>query len=1326
MRNFYSLRTVFTAFLAVLSFSLLTAATIPVTSGADSGAGSLRAAVMSAASGDTITFAGVSTVTLSSQIDIAKDINIFGNGIGSTTISGDGATRIFDITGSPTVRFSSFTLTNGATEMSGGAIQNTGTLSVNSIEFTGNTAAGAAANMGGGAIHNAGTLFVGNCTFSENSATGASGSGGAIIVTGGTYTIIRSSFSNNTSNRAGGAIEDVASSADVASITGSSFTGNNAGDNPGNGGAIHITGTSSLFTNGTDYSQNFAGREGGALWNGAGTMTVSGCTITGNEAAGPAADDGGGGLFNNGGTLRLAGNNVVTGNTATGAAGSGGGIFNAVGGTLEVRNATISDNTANRAGGGIEDASRTMGSTTGSVTLTAVTLNTNEVFTSPGNGGGLHVTGPGVARITRSTVQGNVAGAEGGGLWNGTGPMVVSSTLISENTANGDAADQGGGGLFNAGGNLQVIGGSVTGNSANGTSGSGGGILNDAGGNLSVIGTELSNNFANRAGGAIEDNSQSSAFVLLRDVTVDNNTVGTAPGNGGGVHITGPGNMTVDRGSYTNNVAGSEGGGLWNGAGVMNIRGATISGNAANGDDATNGGGGLFNNGGTLNVGSGVTISENTALGAAGSGGGIHNATGGRLIVTDAVISDNASSRAGGGIEDASGAASAFRVTGATISGNDAGSSPGNGGGIHIGGDGNTLVRNTNFDGNTAVEGGGLWNGSGVLRVQGSTIANNEATGDDLTQGGGGLFNNGGGTIVVERESFVTGNLATGTAGSGGGISNQDGGNLYVNNSTISANVAERAGGGIEDNSGAGSVFRVTDSDFLTNVVNTSPGNGGGIHITGTGGLSYNRGFVTGNTAGSEGGGVWNSTGRMNINGVTFTSNVASGDDATNGGGGLFNNGGTLVVRNSVIDMNVADGASGSGGGLMTTDGTVIVTNTTFSSNTSSRAGGGVEQIDGSFQSVDNDYTGNITGTAPGNGGAFHVTSPNSATSSFLRGTISGNSAANEGGGLWNNTNSIMTVRDVAITGNTVTGAGSADGGGGIFVNGGTVNVSRSTISANTVPTAANGGGAGITNTASGTLNVTSSTISGNTTAGSAGGIGNAGTLNVTSSTIAFNTAALGAGGLAQVSGTTTLTNTIISDNTAAVGTDYTNTGGTLSSGGFNLIGTDNPGGVGGSFSATGSDILNGNANLAALANNGGLTETHALQCPSDAVDAGSGGIDQTGNGASGQRDIGAFELQGGCNFAPGDTEIASSFATEEVNIYPNPTGASMVNVNLPADIQGKVTLRILDGSGRVRSERVASGGVTRLDVSQLPTGAYSVQVINGDEMSAHRLMIVR
>lgn len=112
---------------------------------------------------------------------------------------------------------------------------------------------------------------------------------------------------------------------------------------------------------------------------------------------------------------------------------SGGAVLNA--GTLEVTGSTLTGNEAVRAGGAVESVadSRT--------TITRSVLSDNETGGEPGNGGAFHLTGAGTVDITGSSVIGNTAAAEGGGLWNSAaGTMTVTDTEIRDNVAEGGEA----------------------------------------------------------------------------------------------------------------------------------------------------------------------------------------------------------------------------------------------------------------------------------------------------------------------------------------------------------------------------------------------------------------------------------------------------------------------------------------------------------------------------------------------------------------------------------------------------------------------------------------------------------------------------------------------------------------------------------------------------------------------------------------------------------------------------------------------------------------------------------------------------------------------
>jgi len=943
--------------------------------------------------------------------------------------------------------------------------------------------------------------------------------------------------------------------------------------------------------------------------------------------------------------------------------------------------------------------------------LTNVTFGNNSTGASPGNGGGLHITGPGNSTISDCSFTMNMAAAEGGGLWNGAGEMTVTNCMVNENSVVGDGANQGGGGVFNAGGTVTINGGQINNNTTTGTSTSGGGILNDMG-TLSVTNTTIDGNTSIRAGGGIEDNSAAGGMLTLSNVTLTNNSTSASPGNGGGLHITGPGASLVESCTVSNNEAAAEGGGLWNGTGVMTVNSTTIESNTVIGDGADQGGGGIFNAGGTLIVDA-CDILTNETTGPSTSGGGILNDLG-VLTITNSSLIGNSSIRAGGGVEDNSAMGNVLTITNVIFNENTTGASPGNGGGLHITGPGNSFISDSNFASNTAAaEGGGLWNGSGEMSVSSTTIESNSVVGDGANQGGGGIFN-AGGTLIVDN-CMISENETTGTSTSGGGILN-DLGVLTVTSTVLTANTSIRAGGGIEDNSADGNTLTLTNTSLIANATGASPGNGGGLHITGPGDSNITDCIVNANSASSEGGGLWNGTGLMTISGDTeIDSNTALGADADNGGGGIFNNGGDLTIRSgAVISNNLSTGDAGSGGGLLSTDGEVIITGTEFNSNSANRAGGAIEIINGelTFRTstmIENDVNGGAGTPAPGNGGGIHVTGAASTVTVF-ESMLMDNEAGREGGAVWNQAGSQMSIFNSTIDGNSSFGVEMNQGGAGCFNNGGTMDIAGTTISNNT-DMGVGASGAGINNKGDGEITVRISTISNNSST-QGGGVYNGGvSISIDESTIAFNNASSTGGGITGT-GSTSLEGTIVSNNTSSTGSNLS--GAAITSNNYNLIESD----AEGVFEAQSDDLLDVDPLLIALSADGQATATHSLEFGSPAYNAGNPNnmtLDQNGNAVfGGRRDIGAEESQ---------EELTSLelLTAEESNIriFPNPT-SSQTSVEIPFDFGENITISIYSAStGQLLSEVAASNGTNFIQLGSYPSGAYMIKVNSSTFTSA-------
>ena len=225
------------------------------------------------------------------------------------------------------------------------------------------------------------------------------------------------------------------------------------------------------------------------------------------------------------------------------------------------------------------------------------------------------------------------------------------------------------------------------------------------------------------------------------------------------------------------------------------------------------------------------------------------------------------------------------------------------------------------------------------------------------------------------------------------------------------------------------------------------------------------------------------------------------------------------------------------------------------------------------------------------------------------------NGEGNFGGGILNGGGATLTITDSTLSGNI------GGFGGGIF-NTGTLAIVNCTVSGNAASE-----GAGIYNGATSTI--TNSTLSGNAAPGAGGGCVNLGTLQIANSTLSDNSSGLG-GGVFNI-GTLQIGNTIL--NTGDSGANISNSGGTVTSLGYNLSSDD-----GGGFLTGPGDQINTDPMLGPLQDNGGPTFTHALLPASPAIDTGDPNFtpppffDQRGPGfdrvVNGRIDIGSFEVQ--------------------------------------------------------------------------------------------------
>jgi hypothetical protein len=612
------------------------------------------------------------------DLDIEANVIIVGEGAAKTIIDGDGADRVFHIDpgsddGSFIVQIGNVTIRDGSASSAGGGVAVTGdndTLYLASCVVYDN-----ASTWNGGGIYNAGTLTITDSDVYSNTSSASAASGGGGIYNGGALTITDSDIYSNTLTGTliyGSGIYNVG----TLTVNGGSISGNEVRNESGGGlaneGVSHLTGViiannSALDTDGDDDSY------GGGIYSW-GVITITSCTIFGNEA-----DDGGGGLYSASG-LSGGGAAIITGttiysNTTSDASGDGGGINNA--GALTITHSHILTNTASDNGGGIYS--------TGSFYIASSMVISN---TAGGNGGGMRLQSDGggtvATVITDTTVSRNTAANEGGGILlraheDSTITLALANSTISDNEAN----DYGGGlGVWlNHGGvaDVALIESDITSNT----------VIFGAGGGVRIYASYTS-----------------TATVAFDRVTISDNEARID--GGGGVDIYSHDSVSkvrFENSTISGNETGGCGGGICSDDGIVTLNDSVISGNTS-GDD----GGGIYSDGGgagavenplTLNS---CTISGNTANSDSYAGGGGIYLYYSSVVMTNTTISGNsATATHGGGIGTLSDSDQTIDLAHCTIYSNTSGA---DGGGLFLEGSFTVNALHTIVAGNSASGGG--------------------------------------------------------------------------------------------------------------------------------------------------------------------------------------------------------------------------------------------------------------------------------------------------------------------------------------------------------------------------------------------------------------------------------------------------------------------------------------------------------------------------------------------------------------------------------------------------------------------------------------------
>ena len=500
-------------------------------------------------------------------------------------------------------------------------------------------------------------IYISNCTF-RNNTNNQSGSiseygfGGAIHVHSSNLTLAENTFQHNFAYR-GGALEVFTNN--TITLLRNIFNNNSAN----RGGGVYVHGNNTITLSENTFQNNFA-EFGGALYASVNnTLTLSENTFQDNSA-----DENGGALNTNiDNTLTLS-ENIFQNNSAN----LGGGLFAYINNTLTLSENAFQDNSADNKGG-------------------ALNTNINNTLT-----------------LSENIFQNNFA-EFGGALY-----ASVNNTLtLSENTFQDNSADENGGALnTNINNTLTLSENIFQSNSAD----FGGGLFAYISNTLTLSENAFQDNSADNKGGALNTNINNT--LTLSENIFQNNSADF----GGGLFAFINNTLTLSENTFQNNSADNSGGALT--AYIDNI--LTLSDNTFQSNSAIYGGA-LVVRQSTVKL-TNNTLTENTAASNGGAifcisscklqvygshrlqnnraqRGGAVAALGCQIVLTGDMVFENNTAYYGGGLYTVQSEVSGY----ASFSKNFAHR---NGGGIYASRSNFYFKQCIMFDGNSALNGGGL------------------------------------------------------------------------------------------------------------------------------------------------------------------------------------------------------------------------------------------------------------------------------------------------------------------------------------------------------------------------------------------------------------------------------------------------------------------------------------------------------------------------------------------------------------------------------------------------------------------------------------------
>ncbi|MFT5129402.1 MAG: hypothetical protein ACI8W8_003024, partial [Rhodothermales bacterium] len=617
----------------------------------------------------------------------------------------------------------------------------------------------------------------------------AAQTGGVIRTDGGafwTLTVQNCTFDDNDNTFWGGAIGTENGNRWTLNIDNCTFTDNRVTTGR-DGGAIFLKSTATTQTRGIanitncSFTSNFAGDDGGAIFNLQATLNMSDCTFTTNDVA-----NGG-----QGGAYYTEGDRVISGANPDN--------------RDDLQDCTFTSNTATR-GGAVRLGSRNFGD------YTRCIFTGNQTNQGDAGGGAVNYQNQEATNLvtdvvfTDCTFAGNsatIAGTNsaGGAVQMKAGGMTFRGCTFSSNTC---PLEEGGAIALGANGAFDL-------------------------GHLLVDDCRFVSNSAEQGGGLIVYSGGAEAEVRDSEFSSNSATLNGSDIHGGGAiflghSLTAPAFLTVDGCTFTGNTSRRSGGACLMKSGGYQISNSTFSANQAGHTTRDFTGGGAFRMEGdnsaaifdgwreiedctfTGNLARSLTITRKSV--AAPDGGAfyinLHQAN-----IRRCTFTDNEADQVGGAIVLYNNVANAL------------------------------TLEDCSFTGNRAEVGAGVYT-RGVTIVSGSTFANNSTWDDaeaDVPGGSnfgqaGGLFANNDLSDVTISNSTFTGNYANDR---GGALTQTNLGSLKVYNSTIVGNSVGRTnrGGGYGADSTSAVTARVVEFHSCIIADNTDSNGGNDEDIEG-------------------------------------------------------------------------------------------------------------------------------------------------------------------------------------------------------------------------------------------------------------------------------------------------------------------------------------------------------------------------------------------------------------------------------------------------------------------------------------------------------------